>query len=85
VFNGCRSGKTTQLPQYLHEAGWTAGGRQVAITQPRRVPVMTVSSRVAEEVPTDQYFSSTSLCMCHVTQRGRTNGLTRRAWTSFCM
>eukprot|EP00873_Tetraselmis_striata_P001670 jgi/Tetstr1/421934/TSEL_012833.t1 len=43
------SGKTTQLPQFLHEAGWTAGGRQIAITQPRRVPVMTVSSRVAEE------------------------------------
>ena len=23
------SGKTTQIPQYLHEAGWTAGGRKV--------------------------------------------------------
>ena len=45
-----RCGKTTQLPQYLHEAGWTANGFQVVVTQPRRVPVMTVSARVAEEV-----------------------------------
>src|SRR5690349_17786667 len=30
------SGKSTQIPQYLDEAGWTAGGRCIAITQPRR-------------------------------------------------
>lgn len=35
------SGKTTQLPQYLHEAGWTAGGRVVVCTQPRRVAAVT--------------------------------------------
>ncbi len=29
------SGKTTQIPQYLHEAGWTVGCRMVACTQPR--------------------------------------------------
>ncbi|KAI7836590.1 hypothetical protein COHA_009551 [Chlorella ohadii] len=44
------SGKTTQLPQYLHEAGWTGGGRMVACTQPRRVAAMTVAARVAEEM-----------------------------------
>ncbi|KAG9295943.1 hypothetical protein G9A89_011795 [Geosiphon pyriformis] len=45
---GC--GKTTQLPQYLHEAGWTADGRVVACTQPRRVAATTVAYRVAEEM-----------------------------------
>lgn len=29
------SGKTTQLPQYLREAGWAAGGRCIVCTQPR--------------------------------------------------
>ncbi|XP_048819449.1 probable ATP-dependent RNA helicase DHX35 isoform X4 [Lagopus muta] len=32
---GC--GKSTQIPQYLAEAGWTAEGRVVGVTQPRRV------------------------------------------------
>ena len=44
------SGKTTQVPQYLDEAGWTAGGQLVACTQPRRVAAMTVAARVAEEM-----------------------------------
>eukprot|EP00731_Ephydatia_muelleri_P027081 Em0018g1181a len=43
------SGKTTQLPQYLHEAGWTASGFVVGVTQPRRVAATTVASRVADE------------------------------------
>ncbi|KAA6422608.1 MAG: putative ATP-dependent RNA helicase DHX35-like [Trebouxia sp. A1-2] len=47
------SGKTTQIPQYLDEAGWTEGGRMVACTQPRRVAAMTVAARVAEEVGTE--------------------------------
>ncbi|CAI5959571.1 unnamed protein product [Closterium sp. NIES-64] len=44
------SGKTTQIPQYLVEAGWAAGGRVVACTQPRRVAAQMVASRVAEEM-----------------------------------
>ncbi|XP_050224763.1 probable pre-mRNA-splicing factor ATP-dependent RNA helicase DEAH9 isoform X1 [Mercurialis annua] len=44
------SGKTTQIPQYLKEAGWADGGRLIACTQPRRLAVQAVSSRVAEEV-----------------------------------
>ncbi|KAG5361500.1 Pre-mRNA-splicing factor ATP-dependent RNA helicase-like protein cdc28 [Yarrowia sp. C11] len=43
------SGKTTQLPQYLHEAGYTQRG-MVGCTQPRRVAAMAVATRVAEEV-----------------------------------
>ena len=45
---GC--GKTTQIPQYLHEAGWSAEGKVVACTQPRRVAATSVASRVAEEM-----------------------------------
>ncbi|KAJ6402152.1 hypothetical protein OIU84_014273 [Salix udensis] len=33
------SGKTTQIPQYLKEAGWADGGRVIACTQPRRLAV----------------------------------------------
>lgn len=44
------SGKTTQVPQYLHEAGFTANGKKVGCTQPRRVAAMSVAARVAEEL-----------------------------------
>ncbi|XP_016136094.1 ATP-dependent RNA helicase DHX33, partial [Sinocyclocheilus grahami] len=42
------SGKTTQIPQYLYEAGI---GRQgiIGITQPRRVAAVSLAARVAEE------------------------------------
>ena len=43
------SGKTTQLPQYLHENGVTKRG-MVGCTQPRRVAAMSVAARVAEEM-----------------------------------
>jgi pre-mRNA-splicing factor ATP-dependent RNA helicase DHX16 len=46
------SGKTTQIPQYLHEAGYTKGGKRVGCTQPRRVAAMSVAARVAEEMGT---------------------------------
>ncbi|KAJ8917644.1 hypothetical protein NQ315_005091 [Exocentrus adspersus] len=42
------SGKTTQITQYLAEAGFTARGR-IGCTQPRRVAAMSVAKRVAEE------------------------------------
>ena len=44
------SGKTTQIPQYLHEAGFTEGGMKIGCTQPRRVAAMSVATRVAEEM-----------------------------------
>ena len=43
------SDSTIQLPQYLHEAGWTGNGSMVGVTQPRRVAATTVASRVADE------------------------------------
>jgi ATP-dependent RNA helicase DHX8/PRP22 len=43
------SGKTTQLTQYLAEAGYTSKGR-IGCTQPRRVAATSVAKRVAEEV-----------------------------------
>ncbi|VDM39709.1 unnamed protein product [Toxocara canis] len=44
---GC--GKSTQVPQYLMEAGWAADGRKIGITEPRRIAVVTLANRVAEE------------------------------------
>ncbi|XP_016459554.2 pre-mRNA-splicing factor ATP-dependent RNA helicase DEAH1 isoform X2 [Nicotiana tabacum] len=43
------SGKTTQIPQYLHEAGYTKRGK-IGCTQPRRVAAMSVSARVSQEM-----------------------------------
>ncbi|EJW75233.1 hypothetical protein WUBG_13857, partial [Wuchereria bancrofti] len=44
---GC--GKSTQVPQYLMEAGWASDGRKIGVTQPRRIAAVTLASRVAEE------------------------------------
>ncbi|XP_052124622.1 pre-mRNA-splicing factor ATP-dependent RNA helicase DHX16 [Frankliniella occidentalis] len=44
------SGKTTQIPQYLHEAGFTKDNKKIGCTQPRRVAAMSVSARVAVEM-----------------------------------
>jgi pre-mRNA-splicing factor ATP-dependent RNA helicase DHX16 len=43
------SGKTTQIPQYLHEIGYSKYGK-IGVTQPRRVAAMSVASRVAHEM-----------------------------------
>ncbi|OIW19862.1 hypothetical protein TanjilG_27228 [Lupinus angustifolius] len=43
------SGKTTQIPQYLHEVGYTKHG-MIACTQPRRVAAMSVAARVSQEM-----------------------------------
>eukprot|EP00268_Persea_americana_P030770 TRINITY_DN2982_c0_g1_i1.p1 TRINITY_DN2982_c0_g1~~TRINITY_DN2982_c0_g1_i1.p1 ORF type:complete len:723 (-),score=109.29 TRINITY_DN2982_c0_g1_i1:1846-4014(-) len=43
------SGKTTQLPQFLFNGGFSRDGRVIGITQPRRVAAVTVAKRVAEE------------------------------------
>ncbi|KAG9348510.1 hypothetical protein JZ751_002246 [Albula glossodonta] len=43
------SGKTTQLPQYLYQAGFGKNGK-IGVTQPRRVAAITVAQRVSHEV-----------------------------------
>ncbi|MEQ2171797.1 putative pre-mRNA-splicing factor ATP-dependent RNA helicase dhx16, partial [Goodea atripinnis] len=53
------SGKTTQIPQYLLEYGYTKGGMKIGCTQPRRVAAMSVAARVAEEMSVklgNEYF-----------------------------
>ena len=45
------SGKSTQLPKFLHAAKLLgAHGKMVGITQPRRVAAVTVAKRVASEL-----------------------------------
>ncbi|MES1920790.1 hypothetical protein MHBO_002426, partial [Bonamia ostreae] len=48
VIGATGSGKTTQMTQYLVEAGYGGKGR-IGCTQPRRVAAMSVAKRVAEE------------------------------------
>ena len=43
------SGKTTQVPQFLYEGGYTTRGL-VGVTEPRRVAAVTMSRRVALEL-----------------------------------
>ncbi|NXD07295.1 DHX37 helicase, partial [Nothocercus nigrocapillus] len=44
------SGKTTQVPQFLYEAGYTSSGGVIGITEPRRVAAVSMSQRVAKEM-----------------------------------
>ena len=46
------SGKSTQVPQYLCENGWTDRGFQVVCTQPRRIAAQSLAQRVSEEMET---------------------------------
>ncbi|XP_027705589.1 probable ATP-dependent RNA helicase DHX37 [Vombatus ursinus] len=47
------SGKTTQVPQFLYEAGYSSGGL-IGITEPRRVAAVAMSQRVAKEMNLSQ-------------------------------
>ncbi|XP_059049878.1 probable ATP-dependent RNA helicase kurz [Achroia grisella] len=43
------SGKTTQLPQFLYEAGY-AQNKMIAVTEPRRVATVAMAARVGHEL-----------------------------------
>ncbi|KAB5567562.1 hypothetical protein PHYPO_G00234160 [Pangasianodon hypophthalmus] len=44
------SGKTTQVPQFLYEAGYASAGGMIGVTEPRRVAAVSMSHRVATEM-----------------------------------
>ncbi|KAL2092561.1 hypothetical protein ACEWY4_012359 [Coilia grayii] len=44
------SGKTTQVPQFLYEAGYASGSGIIGVTEPRRVAAVSMSHRVAKEM-----------------------------------
>ncbi|XP_060104989.1 probable ATP-dependent RNA helicase DHX37 [Heteronotia binoei] len=44
------SGKTTQVPQFLYEAGYASSDGIIGITEPRRVAAVSMSQRVAKEM-----------------------------------
>ncbi|XP_060737002.1 probable ATP-dependent RNA helicase DHX37 [Tachysurus vachellii] len=44
------SGKTTQVPQFLYEAGYASAGGIIGVTEPRRVAAVSMSHRVANEM-----------------------------------
>ena len=44
------SGKTTQIPKMLLELGRGTHGRQIILTQPRRLAARTVAERIAEDL-----------------------------------
>lgn len=48
------SGKTTQVPQFLYEAGYSSDNSIIGVTEPRRVAAMAMSQRVAKEMNLSQ-------------------------------
>ncbi|CAI2349387.1 unnamed protein product [Caenorhabditis sp. 36 PRJEB53466] len=44
------SGKTTQIPQFLYEAGYASEGELIGITEPRRVAAVAMAERVGVEL-----------------------------------
>ncbi|CAD6188656.1 unnamed protein product [Caenorhabditis auriculariae] len=44
------SGKTTQIPQFLYEAGYANDGELIGITEPRRVAAISMAERVGFEL-----------------------------------
>ena len=44
------SGKTTQIPQYLIQAGYTLGDKIIAVTLPRRIAAISICRRVSDEM-----------------------------------
>ena len=43
------SGKSTQLPQYLLENGWTDSNHSICVTEPRRIATINLAKRICDE------------------------------------
>ena len=43
------SGKSTQLPQYLLESGWTSSTKSICVTEPRRIAAINLAKRICDE------------------------------------
>lgn len=52
------SGKTTQVPQFLYEAGYAENGKIIGVTEPRRVAAIAMSQRVGREMNLGTNFVS---------------------------
>ncbi|VDO00841.1 unnamed protein product [Rodentolepis nana] len=65
------SGKTTQIPQFLYEAGYTRDGYKIGITEPRRVAAISMSQRVSVELGLNN-----SEVAYHIRYEKNTNGNT---------
>lgn len=61
LFPKSGSGKTTQLPQFLYEAGYTLDGKMIGITEPRRVAAISMANRVAQELNLTSEFVKFSI------------------------
>lgn len=46
------SGKSTQIPQFLYEAGYTKSIGKIAVTEPRKVAAISLCNRVSSELGT---------------------------------
>ncbi|MEN2496376.1 MAG: ATP-dependent RNA helicase [Marteilia pararefringens] len=43
------TGKSTQIPQYLYENNWCANGKKILVCLPRKIGVINMTTRIAEE------------------------------------
>ena len=51
IVMGCTdSGKSTQIPKYLHEAGWTSPSKSITICHPQRLAAISATRRLSEEL-----------------------------------
>lgn len=44
------SGKSTQIPKYLYDAGWTSPGKSITVCRPRRIAAISLARRLSEEL-----------------------------------
>jgi ATP-dependent RNA helicase DHX37/DHR1 len=51
------SGKTTQVPQFCYEAGYTSNGHLIGVTEPRRIAAMSMANRVGVEMAVPELSS----------------------------